>query len=291
MRISNAMMANNIQAYLSKHTENLLDIQERIASGKRINRPSDDPIGMGQALGYRKTISSLNQYNDNITDAKLHINTVEETLNGITDLLTEAKGIASDSDPEMRSMLADQVVVIREQVLQMANSKQNGNYIFAGDRTDTQPFTFNSGTNSYDYNGDNGTKDYIIGEGLQLNINSEGSQIFQGAADVFDVLMDLEAELRADNGAGIIAQLPLLNDAIGELNTTRAVNAGKYQRLEATENHNNTFKVSVQDLLSRTEDTDVVEAAIDLKVQQTAYESTLATAAQIVRPSLIDYLG
>jgi flagellar hook-associated protein 3 FlgL len=287
MRISNAMMANNIQNYLFKHTESLLKIQEKIASGKRINRPSDDPIGIGKALDYKKTIAGLDQFNANINNAKMHIEKTEDILGGITDLLAEAKAIAADPDPDMRAMLADQVALIREHVLQLANSKSNGNYIFAGNLTDTQPFDSTTGV----YGGDNGTKNYIIGEGLQLSIEADGSQIFETVGvSVFDVLSDLETELRADNAAGIAAQLPLLADAVGTLNSTRAVNAGKYQRLDATENHNRVFKVNFQDLLSRTEDTDIVAAAIDLKVQQTAYESTLATAAQIVRPSLIDYM-
>lgn len=286
MRVSNAMMANNIQGYLFKHTESLLDIQERIASGKKINRPSDDPIGMGQALGYKKTISSLEQYNDNITDAKLHIDNVEDLLDGVTDLLSEAKRIASDLHPDMRDMLADQVAVIRDQVLQLANSKNNGSYIFNGHRTDTEPFDA-AGV----YDGGTGQKDYLIGDGLALSIEAEGDQIFEtGGVSVFTVLDDLEDALRNDLADVVTDQLPLLNDAIETLNTTRAVNAGKYQRLEATENHNDKFKLNFQDLLSQTEDTNIVEAAIDLQVQQTAYESTLATAAQIVRPSLIDFL-
>lgn len=290
MRVSNAMMANNIQNYLFKHTETLLSIQEKIASGKRINRPSDDPIGMGQALGYKKNISRLDQFNDNIDQAKLHIDKVEDILAGVTDLLSEAKKIAADLHPNMRVMMADQLVVIREQVLQLANSKNNGNYIFAGNLTNAQPFDSTTGA----YSGDDGTKNYLIGDGLELDIEADGSQMFEtGGVSVFDVLSTLEAELRLGDAADadvISAQIPVLADAVDTLNTTRAVNAGKYQRLDATENHNKVFKVNVQDLLSRTEDTDVVEAAIDLKVQQTAYESTLATAAQIVRPSLIDYM-
>ncbi len=290
MRVSNALMADNIQSYLFKQTEGLLKTQEQIASGKRINRLSDDPIGMGQALGYRKTISSLDQFNENITSAQLHIDTVENILGAVTELLEDAKDIAADLHPEMRTMLADQVVNIRDQVFQLANSRNNGNYVFAGDLTDTQPFELDTATGVYSYVGDNGTKDHIIGEGLQIGIEADGSQIFQGVADVFDVLNDLETELRADNATGVTDQLPLLTDIVQGLNSIRAVNAGQSNRLEATENYNKNFKVNVSDLLSRVEDTDIVEAAIDLQLQQTAYESTLATAAQIIRPSLIDFL-
>jgi flagellar hook-associated protein 3 FlgL len=286
MRISNAMMAENVKAFLFKHTEKLLKTQEQIASGKRINRASDDPIGLGQAMGYRKNISGIGQFNENITNAELHINTVEDILDTVTDLLQEAKDIAADPDLDMRPMLADQVAAIREQVLQLANSKINGNYAFAGDLTDTPPFNA-AGV----YAGDAGTKDYIIGDGLQVNIASDGSQIFQGGSDLFDVLNDLETALNADDTMGIAAQLPLLEDAVQQLNTARAVNAGQYKRLEATQNFNERFLVNVEDLLSRTEDTDIAAAAIDLNTQQTAYQSTLATAAKIIQPTLMDFLS
>ncbi|KJS30387.1 MAG: hypothetical protein VR64_17020 [Desulfatitalea sp. BRH_c12] len=281
MRISNAMIADNIKSYLSMHTERLVKTQEQIASGKRINRASDDPIGMSRALGYRKTIASLEQYNANITDAKFHVETVEDILGGITDLLRDAKAIASDPKPDGRAEMADMVVAIREQVLQMANSRVNGNYVFAGDRTDVKPF---DGTA---YQGDNGTKDYMIGEGLFVNFEADGEQIF---GNVFDVLNDLEDGLRNESNADITAQLPLIEDIIAGIATVRAGNAGKYKRLEATENFNSRFTVNTESLLSRTEDTDIAAAAIDLKIQETAYQSTLATAAKIVQPSLIDYL-
>jgi flagellar hook-associated protein 3 FlgL len=291
MRVSNAMMAENIQNYLYKQTKALLKTQESIASGKRINRLSDDPIGMGQALGYRRTISKLEQFNENITSARQHLDTVENILAAVTELLEDTKDIAADQDPSMRSMMADQVVTIRDQIFQLANSRNNGNYLFSGDLTDTQPFERDTATGVYSYEGDGGTKDHIIGEGLQVSITADGSQIFQGAGDVFDVLNDLEAALRADDGDGVTDQLPLLSEIVEGLNGVRAVNAGQSKRLEATQNYNKAFNVNVSDLLSQVEDTDIVEAAINLQLQETAYEITLATAAKIIQPNLMNFLS
>lgn len=286
MRISNAMMASNIKGYLVQHTRKMLASQEKIASGKRINRPSDDPIGMGQALGYRKTIAALKQYNRNINDAKIHIDNVENILDAVTGYLMEAKAIAADPHTDMRAMLADQVVNIRNQVVQLANSKHNGNHLFAGYNTQTAPFD----TATYDYNGDDGTKNYMIGDGLQVGIVADGQAIFQGAADVFERLEALEEALRNGNAEEITAQLGPLTEVIEGLNTVRAVNAGVYKRLEATESHNKRFLVNAEDMLSRTEDTDMAAAIVDWQLQQTAYESTLATAAQMIRPTLIDFM-
>jgi flagellar hook-associated protein 3 FlgL len=236
-------------------------------------------------MGYRSTISSLEQYIENITNAKMHIDTVENVLGIVTDLLHDAKEIAFDNNPDMRMNLAQDVTAIREQVLQISNYQLNGNYLFSGDMTDTAPFNA-AGV----YAGDNGDANYMIGKNAQVDLAADGSSIFQGVSDIFAVLDTLETELIAGNATGITNQITPLENAIDNINTIRAQNAGDYQRLEATENHYAYFKVNMQDLMSRTEDADIAAAIVDFQAQQTAYESTLATSSMIMQKSLIDFL-
>ena len=285
MRISNTMMANNVRTNLFRQNSLMYKTQEMIVSGKRINRPSDDPIGMSNVLGYRNTISSLEQYNENIKNAKMRIDTVENVLGIITDLLHDAKDIAFDSNPDMRLNLAQDVVSIREQVLQMANYQLNDKYVFAGDMTDTTPFNA-AGV----YAGDNGNADYMIGKNASVDIAADGANIFQGAADIFAVLDTLETEMMAGNSTGIKNQITPIESAIDQINTVRAQNAGDYKRLEATENHYAYFKVNVEEQMSRTEDADLAAAIVDFQSQKTAYESTLATSSMILQKSLIDFI-
>jgi flagellar hook-associated protein 3 FlgL len=285
MRISNAMMAANIKASLFKQNGQMYKTQEMIVSGKRINRPSDDPIGMSSVMGYRSSISSLDQYSENISQAKIRIDTAENALEIVTELLRDAKNIAFDPDPDMRLNLAQDVAAIRDQVLQISNYQLNGEYLFAGDMTDTAPFNA-AGV----YAGDNGDADYLIGQNAQVDIAADGSAIFQGASDIFAVLDTLETELIAGNPTGITNQITPLENAIENINTIRAQNAGDYKRLEATENHYAYFKLNMQELMSRTEDTDLAAAIVDFQAQQTAYESTLATSSMIMQKSLIDFI-
>lgn len=285
MRVSNQMMAERIKNSLFRQTDQLFRIQERIVSGKRINRASDDPIGIGEVLNYRKTLSAMEQYQDNIGKAQLHIDTTEQILDTVTGLLSEAKDIASDPNVQMRDTFAEQVSTIRRQVLDMANSQVNGSYIFAGNLTDTRPFD-NAGV----YSGDTGDKSFLIGDSIEISLEADGSRVFQGAVDIFTVLADLETALLAGDATAINAQLTPIANAIEEINTVRVENAGRHKRLEATDTHYEHFKVNVEDLLSRTEDADMAESIIDLQAQQTAYEATMATSAKMITPSLIDFL-
>lgn len=291
MRVTNQMMADNITAQLFRQTKQMAETQEHIVTGKRINRASDDPAGISSALSYRKTISSLEQYNDNITKAKLHIDTVDNVLDMVTDLLREAKEISFDSAPNLRTELAADVAEVRDQVLQMANYQIDGKYIFSGDSTDTEPFSYDPVGLSWTYNGDGGTKDVIIGENMDVNLTADGSAIFgPDGANVLDVLDALETALTVPDPVAIKNQIAPLQSAVDRLNKVRAQNAGLYKRLEATENHYAYFKVNVEEMLSKTEDADVAEAIINFKVQQTTYESTLATSSMILQKSLIDFL-
>ena len=285
MRVSNQLMADNIKRNLFRQSEQLFKIQERIVTGKKINRASDDPVGIGRVLNYRKTLSGLEQYGETITNAKLRIDTTERILDTVSDLLNEAKRIAADPNVEMRDSFASQVATIRGQIQQMANTQLNGNYIFSGHLTDTPPFDA-----AGNYVGSHDQKEFLVGDNLQVDVEADGSVVFQGGADVFTVLDDLETALLAGDTTAITNQMQPLSDAIEQLTTVRVENAGRYKRLEATETHYGQFKVNVEDLLSQTEDADIAEAIIDLQVQQVAYESTMATSAKMISPSLIDYL-
>ncbi len=287
MRVTNKMMADNITAQLFRQTEQMAKTQEKIITGKRINRPSDDPSGISSTLSYRKTISGLEQYNENIKNAKLHIDTVDNVLGMVGDLLREAKEIAYDTAPDMRAEMAVEVAALREQVLQMTGYQLDGKYIFNGDTTDTAPYT----SAPWTYGGDTGTKDAVIGQNMSVNITADGSAIFgPNGNNVFDILDRLETALNTDNAPAVEAEISELDTAVDRINNVRAQNAGIYKRLEATENHYSYFKVNVEEMLSKTEDADIAEAIIDFQVQKTTYESTLATSSMVLQKSLIDFL-
>ena len=145
MRVSNKQMVSVVKSDLFRNAEQLLKAQEKVATRKLINRPSDDPIGMGKVLDYRKTLSSIDQYNNNITSAKNRTEFTDTLLENLHDLVDQAKRIiiehSNETDPELRQGAAQQVEGIYDQVLAIANSKYGDAYLFAGHKTETQPFT------------------------------------------------------------------------------------------------------------------------------------------------------
>lgn len=292
MRISTKIMAEHIKANLNKQTRQLMDSQLKIATEKRINSLSDDPQGIGKVLGYRTSLSSIAQYQQNITDAKTRVEYTETILGEVNDLVAEAKKIASNADTDNKEALAQEVANIRDQIMSLANTKYAGSFIFSGDATDTPSFDEASGN----YTGDSGPdsdQNVIVGDGVQVSLQADGSQIFieGGVNNVFSILDTLEADLLADNEAGISAAVDPLSRLDDQLELVRSQFASAYGRLKNTDERWTTLSNAVETMRSNVEDADVAEAAVDLQLQQTSYEMLLKVAAQVIQPTLVDFLG
>ena len=98
MRISAKIMAEHIKANLAKQSTQLMETQLKLASGKRINKPSDDPIGIGKVLDYRTTLQTIDQYRDNMLDAKTRVEYTEAVLGEVSEFIEDAKKIAANPD-------------------------------------------------------------------------------------------------------------------------------------------------------------------------------------------------
>lgn len=287
MRISAKIMADNIKANLAKQSTQLMQTQLKLASGKRINRPSDDHIGIGKVLSYRSTLDTIDQYRENITDAQTRVKYTETVLGQIHDFLREAKSIASDPGLEDKTALEEAVSDIRSQVLGLANTKYGKNHLFSGHLTDIPAFD----PATYAYNGDSGSHRVVVGEGITVELEADGSQIFIESGDnLFQVLDDLEAALAADDPVAIQAVVEPLGRIGDQIQIVRSGLAADYKRLESTNDYWASFGNSVETMRSAVEDADITKTAIDMQVQQTAYEVLLATAAQVIQPTLVDFL-
>jgi len=291
MRISSRIMAANIKSYLAEQSTALIETQTRIATGKKINSLSDAPGDIGKVLDYRTALSKIEQYQENIADAKTRVEYTETVLGQINDLLNDAQTIASTPYTENREALALQVANIRDQVLGLVNTKYADSYLFHGDLSDTPPF---DQTHPYDYDGgtgSDGTHDVMVGEGIQIRLQADGSDMFIESGDnLITVLDDLEAALLADDDAAIAATVDPLYRIDDQLELVRSEFSAAYNRLEATDERWKGFSNAVETMGSKLEDTDVTAAAVDMQLQQTHYEVLLNVAAQVIQPTLIDFL-
>jgi flagellar hook-associated protein 3 FlgL len=303
MRLSNKQMADTIMRNLNRQILQIQNRQQMIASGKKVNRPSDDPIGMGQILDFRRTLSSIDQYNRNIDHAKMRVELVETTLSRVEDLIVEAKNWAvnlssGSADTELMTTAASEVKNIYEQLMQLANTKLGNNYLFAGHQSNQAPFTRNAdgvdGTaDDWDavYNGDTNNLQILIGDNITMDLKANGQEIFQGTVNIFDALRDLIQGLEANDAIQIGNQVTPLITAQDQIQASRAEGSARYKRLEAAQNHWDVFRLKVEDMRSNVEDADITRALVELQNLETSYEISLASSAKIIQPTLMNFLS
>ena len=300
MRITQNMMSTIFVSNLRKQTEAMLQRQEQIATQKRINRPSDDPSGMGRVLAGRSALATIGQYTDNIQQGKTRLEFSEKTLKLVDELVQQARRIADEKSAsgvtaDERQFAATQVKEIFDQVLQLANSKFGDRYMFSGDKTSTQPFAVEDPDDPYrvSYQGDDGSFRYPIADGVEVTVDADGRNYFQnadGGVNIFGQLRDLITGLENGDLAQIRATIDPLEDAHVQIMNKRSEAGPKLYRLQATEEHWVNMKNTVQAAIGREEDVDVTQAIIELKNLETAYQSTMAAASRIIQPSLVNFL-
>ena len=303
MRVTNNMMTDSLVRYLTNQNEALYERQTIIASQKRINRPSDDPIGIGKVLDYRQTLSSIEQYETNIQSGQKRLTISEITLGLVDELLQGVRAIAmtqGEGTTESRLLAAEEVKNLFDQVLNMANSKLNGDYMFSGYQTRTAPFSYDvTAATTFDqftvtYDGDNGDARFIVAHNTEITIDADGRPLFHNAAaggiNIFDAMRDLIVALETDDTVAISAQVGLIDQGRKQINNLRASFSPISYQLTTSENHWRNYKSKIQELLAKEEEVDVTQAVVELQNIQLAYQTTLATTAKITQQGLIDFL-
>jgi len=152
------MMVNNMEYWASKQKKKLNDATTIVASGKQINKPSDNPAAAGQILEDRATIAKYDQYEANILQTETWIETNNTTLDLVNTLLQDAQEIIvslSSADEGASEDYATELESIYDQIMSYANSMYGSGYMYSGNQSDTAPFS-----NSVDVSG--GTASNIL---------------------------------------------------------------------------------------------------------------------------------
>lgn len=266
-----------------------MPLLEAISSQKRINKPSDDPVGMSSVLSYRTELSSIEQSQRNINKGKSWLDQTESVLTEVYDLLATAQEIAisqatATADETTRGISAAEIDGIREQIISLANTKSGDSYIFSGYKTSTAPFS-SDGT----YNGDTGEISVATSQTSAVKINLTGEDVFM-TTDIFGVLDDLKTALENNDPDGISDQLDGLSSNMDHVNAKIAEAGTRINQMETTENILVNLQLTVQTMLSNTEDLDIIQAASDLATLQSIYQVSLMISQDIMNMNLANAL-
>ncbi|MCB1784887.1 MAG: flagellar hook-associated protein FlgL [Gammaproteobacteria bacterium] len=299
MRISTAQIfQQSVDAMLTQQRQ-LSETELQVASGKRILRPSDDPSAAVRVLDLNEAEKRIAQYQRNADAAVARLDQEESALTGIEDLLQRVRELAvqgaSDSvGAEGRQAIAAEVRELMGSFLRLANSRDaNGEYLFAGYQSLTQPFV-HDGTGGFTYQGDDGQRMVEIGAGREIATGDPG-QIFMdfaaaggGTTNIGEVLYDLAASLEAGNGYP--EALTDIDTAFTTLDNTRAKIGARMNAIDEQRGVNDTFDLAVKDVRSTLEDLDYAEAISRFNQQMTALQASQQAFVRIQDLSLFNFL-
>ncbi len=296
MRVATRSLYQGIQQRIIQLTSDLKTANEKISSGKRILRPSDDPIGFTDSLGLKSALSQADQYLRNSERATSWLNQSESAISSVLGLVGRAKeiaiGMANDTqNAETRAGVAIEIGHLLDEAIALGNTRLEGSYLFAGYRTQTAPFlkTTVGGIETAQYQGDTHDFQIQVGRDERLTAGKNGQTVFMDSG-LFDALGNLKNALENNNLSGIQQQIDGLDGVSDYLGNQIADVGARANRLQIKEESLSLLTLDLQDRLSQAQDVDLAEVAIELKGRELAYQAALSAAARLTQISILNYL-
>ncbi|MAZ49228.1 MAG: flagellar hook-associated protein 3 [Halobacteriovoraceae bacterium] len=177
-RVSEASTVNAIKYSTNRSRRKLEDLQLKGSNLKRVQKPSDDPVGNMDILSIRSRNIDGKQYLRNASVAKAQLTFTESAIEELTELVTKAKELAIGQasnifDPSVRKGIAQEVRQLRNQALSIANRRLGNKYIFGGYKTLEKPFDADG-----KYHGDNNQTKIEVGKDIYVPITFSGENVF-----------------------------------------------------------------------------------------------------------------
>ena len=294
MRVTNGMLARTLLADLDRAHEQLRETSQRMASGRRIDRPSDDPLGASRVLELDEALSRATQHGRATQDARAWLDVTDSALGQLTDLAQRARELAlrganGTSGPGERESIALEIDQLAAAVKAAANASFAGRYVFAGTLTGQPPYR--AGVDD-GYYGDTGAIDREVSAGVAVRLNVTGAEALgTGAGGLISTLRTLASNLRAGNtGAVGGADLAALSAHLDTLISSRTLTGARASRVEVAESRLRDVELSLRRLRSETADADLTRLAMEYSLRSAALQSALQAGATTLQPSLMDFL-
>lgn len=301
-RITTQMTTASVLSSINNVQDQLATTQQQLSTGLSINQPSDNPYGASLAIQLKNGLQGLSNYNSNITDGTAWASAADTSLQNVTSMLQRAQELtvqASNGDESATdlSATADEIDQLADAIKQEANTQYNGQYIFSGTSTNTQPYSNSTGDT---YQGNTAAVTRQIGPGSTLQVNADISSVLGSGTSandgkLLDTLRTISADMRSGNTAGIADlstnQISNLQGSLSSLTQLQANVGATQNRLTLAGDRIQGLQNSDTAALSNDEDINMAQAMTTFSNQQAAFTAALKAGANIVQSSLMDFLN
>jgi flagellar hook-associated protein 3 FlgL len=299
MRITPNITSQNSLYNIQQARAEMDKTQEKIASGKNYNRPSDDPVAARLLIGFSDQLRSGEQYVSNMTKANIWLNVTETALEGMSATMAEIKKLTatltSGTDiTAVRQNAISQLQTFKQQLVDYGNTQLNGIYVFAG-TTDNQSVPFSGSA----YSGDDNPIDIDLASSSSQTMNITGGRLLKGtntvphqygSTDILTELDNLITAVNANDINNIQVGAQKMEDGANQVNNAITDVGGRLKRIATMQQFNGTTKSVIQSVVANVQNADYAKLAVEMQQQQLAFEATLSSTAKVTQMSLLDYL-
>jgi flagellar hook-associated protein 3 FlgL len=297
MRVTFGAQIRNSTAGLEDSASRLLDYQRQVSTGKRIEKPSDDPSGIAGAIGERSETAAIDQYARATNSVASRLAVVDTVL---SDLVTQliaaqvdsASVLGSGKTQVQRDAAATNLEAIRDTILGDLTTSFNGTYIFSGSASTVAPYTRVGNGPVSAYAGSTAEMVVDIDQQRNVKIAFNGQFIAQGSdpQDIFVELDSLIAAVRAGNQAGITTGMQALQRMFDRVSTAQGRVGADQRTIDEQKLRLDDMKRASAARLSTLEDANMAEAISGMAQADAAYRAALGAVNSVTRMSLMDYL-
>lgn len=292
MRISTDFQYQQFTSEIDQAQQSLNTYQQQVSTGLAINEPSDNPVGTEQVINMTALQNAQTQYSTNLQTATDWLGNTNNALTSVAGIVQSAYSLAlegaSDSTTQaQRNAMASQIAQYQSSILNLANTQgSDGQYLFAGQKTNAQPFTVNGSTITY--NGDNNSVMVEASASQTINVNTPGSPIF---TNIWNDLQTLQQNLLNNNQSAIsnssVASLQSDLDSVSMAQGNVGATMDTVQSMTSDYTRRNTDLTSQ---ISNIQDVNMAQAISQYQLANTAYQAALTVTSQGFGLSLANFI-
>lgn len=291
------MLSNNMLRNLSASYNKMGKLQEQIASGKKLSRPSDDPGAVMKGMAYRMQVDKINQYQRNLGEVNNWLDNTDEALNQVGQVLHRTNELvtqgASDSISDGdRENLKVELKQLQNRIKDLANTKVAGKYIFSGTNTGEPLFKdgelqeIGTNPNKTPLPGFEEKIEIKVFDGVKIEVNTQGFKMFQEIDKMFEGLIEKDNLTQEDYNQAIGAIGEKLDNVVSQ----RADIGGRQNRVEMMDARLSALELSSTKRMSENEDIEFEKVITEMFAEEAIHRASLSVGARIIQPSLVDFL-
>ncbi|GAB3056923.1 flagellar hook-associated protein FlgL [Virgibacillus ainsalahensis] len=290
MRVTQGMLSNNMLRNLSSSNEKLNTYMDQLNTGKKINKPSDDPVIAVKGMNYRSQLNQVQQYKRNTNELHNWMDNSDAALDKSTQTLQRLRELAVQAsndtyDGKERENIREEAIQLKNHLIEIANTKVNDKYIFNGTDTTNPPVDID-GAILRDGEAESIEIEVYGGTTLQANVNPDDVY----TDDFFKRIDYFVNALEENNQEAIESSVGEIDETIDATINARAELGARMNRLEMVENRLSEQEIIATSTMSENEDIDFAEAITQLLTQESLHQAALSAGSRIIQPSLIDFL-